>query len=179
MESALTKQQQELVEQNHNLIYKFAHQNNLSIDDYYDILAIGLCRASKMYNEDKGAFSTIAYVCMKTEVMGHWRKISAKGVIPVEKIVSYNVSPSEESNGNETYLCCIADNNCTCDIAISNVVYERFYDLLTYKEKTIVELLMNSVSQSKIAEEIGCTKQNVAYYVSQLRKKIKNYLNAC
>ena len=37
MSEQLTKQQQQLAESNHKLIYKFANQKNLAIDEYYDI----------------------------------------------------------------------------------------------------------------------------------------------
>ena len=42
----LTKEQKELVENNHKLIYYYIHKNGLSVDEYYDILAIGLCKAA-------------------------------------------------------------------------------------------------------------------------------------
>lgn len=175
MGETLAKQQQELVEKNHNLIYKFAHQNNLSIDDYYDVMAIGLCYAAKAYDESKGAFSTFAYTCMKNELSNYWRSIHARGAIPIEKIVSYDASASEDSSDNEGFLNCFADNSCTCDIATSNVMYESFCNLLTDKEKIIVELLMNSLTHTQIAERMGCSKQNIGHYVYHIRKKMKEY----
>ena len=39
MNNQLTKEQQELVEKNHNLIYGFANKNKLNIEEYYGILA--------------------------------------------------------------------------------------------------------------------------------------------
>ena len=43
---SLTAEQQQLVIENHNLIYDFAKRKNLIIEEYYDILAIGLCNAA-------------------------------------------------------------------------------------------------------------------------------------
>ena len=61
MEKQLTSKQKELVEVNHNLIYKFASIKNVSIEEYYDILAIGLCKAAMAFDENKGKFSTVSF----------------------------------------------------------------------------------------------------------------------
>ena len=53
----LTSEQQEVVRKNHGLIYFYLHKNNLSIEDYYDLAAIGLCKAVLTYEKNKGAFS--------------------------------------------------------------------------------------------------------------------------
>lgn len=39
----MTKEQQKLVEDNHNLIYLYLKNSNLPVDDYYGIASIGLC----------------------------------------------------------------------------------------------------------------------------------------
>ncbi len=68
MDDALSKDQQDLVSDNHNLIYSYANKMNLDINEYYDLLAIGLCKAAKMYDPNRGyAFSTYAYFVMRNE----------------------------------------------------------------------------------------------------------------
>ena len=64
----LTKEQKELVENNHKLIYYYIHKNGLSVDEYYDILAIGLCKAALNFDESKGIkFVTYAMFVMRNE----------------------------------------------------------------------------------------------------------------
>lgn len=46
----LTQQQQHLVEDNHKLIYFYLYRNSLSVDEFYDVAAIGLCKAAITYN---------------------------------------------------------------------------------------------------------------------------------
>ena len=46
----MTEEQRLLVEENHKLIFKVIIDMNLEIDDLYDIAAIGLCKAAKVYN---------------------------------------------------------------------------------------------------------------------------------
>ena len=63
----MTDEQRKLVEDNHNLIYGFLNKKELT-DDYYDIVALGLCKAAMNYDESKGRFSTLAFKCMDREI---------------------------------------------------------------------------------------------------------------
>ena len=49
----MTEEQRKLVEDNHNLIYSFLQKYHLTIDEYYGLAAIGLCKAGKTYNGQK------------------------------------------------------------------------------------------------------------------------------
>ena len=60
----LTPEQQKLVTDNHNLIYSLANAKNIDLDEYYDVLAIGLCKAAITFDETKSKFSTYVYACM-------------------------------------------------------------------------------------------------------------------
>ena len=180
MVDCLTEQQQELVEKNHNLIYGFANRHKLPIDEYYDILAIGLCKAAQKYNNGNGVFSTFAYTCMKNVLFNYWKKNNAMGAIPDNKIVSYD-TPNlfDNVSSNNGYINCLVGSDYTCDTAMSNMMYESFCDLLTDSEKIIVKLLMDSIPQIQIAERMGYTRQSVGYYISQIRKKLTKYLETC
>lgn len=177
MGERLTERQRELVEKNHNLIYGFANRNKLSVDEYYDILAIGLCRAAKMYDANNGAFSTFAYICMKNALVNYWEQNCAKGVIPNNKIVSYD-TPNFLNNvsSDNGYINCFTENDYTCDIVMSNMMYESFCSLLTETERLVVDLLIKSIPQVQIAERMGCSKQNIRYYIDRIRKKFAKHL---
>ena len=45
-------------------MYKY----HLDVEEWYDIAAIGLCKAANTYNNDKSEFSTYAYKCMYTTI---------------------------------------------------------------------------------------------------------------
>lgn len=69
------QQRQTLIEKNHNLIYAFLKHMRLPADDYYDLAAIGLCRAADTYAEEVlTTFSTYAFRCMYHEAISYWRK---------------------------------------------------------------------------------------------------------
>lgn len=47
----LNKEQQKLVEDNHNLIYSFAKSRMVDTEEYYDVFAIGLYLSVKGYKQ--------------------------------------------------------------------------------------------------------------------------------
>lgn len=67
-------EEQRMFEENYNLIYGYMKKNkhiayNLEDDDKEQILAIGLLKAVRTYDESKGLeFSTYAYTCMRNEI---------------------------------------------------------------------------------------------------------------
>lgn len=171
MSKMLNEKQQELVEKNHNLIYKFAKNKGLAIDEYYGILAIGLCKAALAYDENKGKFSTIAYCCMSSVMKEHYRCINRQRTIPEDKIVSYNSQIGDEDI-DKSYIDTIADDCCVQDTVISNIITERIMDTLNDKERTIAKLLIDGMTHSEISAKLGYSRQNITYHAQQMRKKI-------
>lgn len=178
MKKPLTKQQQNLVTENHNLIYKFAKMKHLPIDDYYDILAIGLCEASKVFDSDSGEFSTVAFRCMENELNDYYKYIGRGKRIPEDMILSYDTPMNgDDSENNGNFLDSFADNNCVHDIVVSGIMSEILLNLLSEKEQKVVAFLMNGMNQSDIAKHMDCKRQTVKYYIVQIRKKWDTYLN--
>lgn len=70
----LTDEERELVTNNHKLIYSYLNKFHLS-NDYYDLCAIGLCRAAHFYKPENGKFSVFAFACMSNTIRMEWRKI--------------------------------------------------------------------------------------------------------
>lgn len=69
----LTAIERQFATDNHNLIYHYLHDKDLSIEDYYGAAADGLILATMAYKRkpelhDNYAFSTIAYKYMKCEI---------------------------------------------------------------------------------------------------------------
>ena len=172
----LTKEQQELVEKNHNLIYEFAKKKNLVLDDYYDILAIGLCKAASAYDKSRGKFSTIAYCCMNNILKEYYRYIGKQCAIPEDKILSYDVQLSDDDIDG-SYIDVIADDCCIQDIVTNNIITESIMNTLNDNERIVAGLLINGMKQSEIAYQIGSSRQNVGYYVQKIRKKLSEFMD--
>ena len=57
----LNTEQKKLVEDNHDLIYGFLTKYKLDFSTWYDVCAIGLCKAGMAY-DGSNRFSTFAYL---------------------------------------------------------------------------------------------------------------------
>lgn len=71
----------DLVTENESLIYHVLKQMNLynQRNEYYDVGAIGLCKASNTFDETKGyTFSTYACFCIKNQILQEIRKSKSK-----------------------------------------------------------------------------------------------------
>lgn len=176
MKTPLTKSQQELVEQNHNLIYGFANKKNISIDEYYDVLAIGLCKAAKTFDKSKDKFSTYAYNCMRNELYKYWKHKNILRCIPDNAVFSYDRHIEAEYNDKITYSDLIADDYSICDDIIDDVSITSFKSILTEIEKEIVSLLAEGMNQIEIAKFINCSRQNISRIITNnITKKWKRY----
>lgn len=172
----LTKEQKELVANNHNLIYTYAHKKDISIDEYYGTLAIGLCKAAKIYDKNKGKFSTIAYRCMENELRMHWKETQKKSVIPENFVLSYDATKTKEDFDNQNnFLENFPDYQSYNDMLYAVMSFE-FVEKLTDKENIIFQYLLDGLTHNEIANKLGCKRQSVAYHINNIRNKVIDYL---
>lgn len=173
----LTSTQQKLVEDNHNLIYGAAHKHKINLDEYYDVLAIGLCKAAMQYDESRGQFSTFAYQTMLSEYFGVLRHNKIARAVPENAIVSMNV---QIDNGSENPIS-FADMIPANDDMEGNIVSKDYVEFLCNKLqsnriKIIVTLLADGMTQADIAENLGVSRQRVGQCVDRIRKKLQRYV---
>ena len=171
----LTDEQRELAALNHNLIYSFAHKNNINVNNYYGVLAIGLCKAAKAYSKKEYAFPTLAFKCMENELNSYKRKQIKQSVIPESLIVSYDATV-KTIDGYDMFISdYIADNNLN-KYELDGSTMIEFANSLTREEKIIVNFLLDGMTQTNIAKILGYRQQNVNYRVGKIREKAKKFL---
>lgn len=175
-EDSLTEKQRVLAAQNHNLIYAYAHKNNILIGDYYDILAIGLCKAAKTYDETKSKFSTYAYKCMRNELYANWNSTKKESAIPEHIVVSYDALKRHGDSDNQSYSLEFIEDSQPYDNMMYDIMCTEFADRLSEKERKIFFYLAAGFRQTDIAHELGCSQQVVSYHVKQIRKRVISYL---
>lgn len=169
---SLTPKQQQLVADNHNLIYSLANYKHINLDEFYDVLAIGLCKAAAIFDETKGNFSTIAYTVMYNEYKIQLRQLTAARTIPQDKIVSADIKiQSEDREGNPARLIdlipdetALTEQNVMCDIT-----YRLLMDKLKEDEKEIVMMLLDGVSQVDIAKQMNFSRQYINIKIKRIR----------
>lgn len=101
----LTPEEVNFAAKNHNLVFGFLHQYNLSENDYYDVVIFGYLRAVKRYftriSLRKYSFSTIAWSCMRADLV-NFHKALATGkrsaeVISIQTDLYFNGLPMKYS----------------------------------------------------------------------------------
>lgn len=71
----LTPEQGTFAAENHGLVLKFLNENHLPEDEYYDVVIFGYLRAVRRFFTEielqKYSFSTIAWNCMRVDLINH------------------------------------------------------------------------------------------------------------
>lgn len=171
----LTEEQRKFVEDNHNLIYAFAKKNELDLEEYYDILAIGLCKAALSFDPDLGfSFSTYAYKSMKNACNMHWRhEYIAKSAVPSALIFSYNAPIT-----NEQYSKDIVDQlNAMFGIYEFDPIkieLKEFLSGLQEKEKIILCSSLYGYTQNVLASKFGVTQSEISRIRKRLLKRLED-----
>ena len=165
----LNEEQKKLVEENHNLIYWFAKKYHVPIEEYYDVLAQGLCMAAYHYDPSKCSFSTYAYLCMNTEMHVEYRKTLRKSEIPQGNIFHY------ENAWQLSDL--IPTNEKTENKVIDKISYENLIsllnDILNDKDKEVLTHILNGLTMREIAKIEGTSHQAIHNRMKKIREKVK------
>lgn len=153
----LTLDQQRIVSENHNLIYSLANKKSINLDEYYDVLAIGLCKAAIAFDNTKGKFSTLAYTVMLNEYKQELRKQQNERAIPQDKLLSFDVPiQTDQDSQFASFADVIPDNNVQVEQeAIHALTYKSLSSKLKPDEQVIFAILLDDKNQSEIASELG------------------------
>lgn len=171
----LNDEQRQFVAENHNLIYSFLNSNKLDVEEWYDLAAIGLCKAAINYNGEIAKFSTFAYKCMWNQVHIEMRKQYAIRRADDNAVLYYDAMFECSDDGDEvTFLSLIPDLKYDTgkQATIRMALYELF-NKANDKERTVLELLYRGYKQGEIARYLGHSQA----YVSRVQKKFKNLYN--
>lgn len=171
----LNNEQKNIVEANHNLIYKFAQNYHLDLEQYYDVLAIGLCKAALYYKGDtEFQFSTYAFKVMKNEYLNAYRsQFGCKRNEGDRHLISYNERKfSNGADGEcETLDFLGTSDEDMIDDVLTSVIKDDLLKRFTKKNhKQMVWLLLNGHSQLEVAK-IMDVSHTMVYHI---RKKLQN-----
>lgn len=155
------------------MIYSFLYKYHLDVEEWYDIAAIGLCKAANTYNNDKSKFSTYAYKCMYTTIIMEKRKENAMRTIPQNQIVYYEnqVNESSKDNDTSTFLNYIPSKQDIENETISALSLENIENELVGNKKKVFLLLREGYTQCEISKIIGISKQRVSKIKQEITEK--------
>ena len=177
--NSLNVKQQHLVEDNHNLIYSFAHSKKLDLEEYYDLLAIALCKAALVYDKNKGMFSTLVYMCMDNEIKLIKRKENAQKTIPKYLIDSldYIYTSDDDDVENSLKEIIIKDMFPAPDESVVNaIMFNNFYyQNLDDRERTIVDLVFEGKNQTDISKKLSVSQPQISRLIKEIKTKWIKY----
>lgn len=170
----LNDEQKILVEENHNLIYKFAQNYNLDLEQYYDVLAIGLCKAALSYKGNtEYQFSTYAFTVMRNEYINTYRSQYGYRKNEGDKyLLSYNTHAASNDAEHECEMIEFlgeSDENMIDDVLTSALEDELVKRLDKQNHKQIARLILNGCSESEVAQIMDISRTMVYH----IRKKLK------
>lgn len=163
----MTQEQERLVAENINIVYFAAKKMGCGSDE--DLIQegmVGLCKAAKGFNPDKGyKFSTYALHCIKS----HISRAYGKKIVPAISI--------------EAPIC--EDGLTLGDIIESGVQPDDYLDLWAVSErinslppmdKAIISGLISGQRQREIANDLGLTQAQISRSKRAIEKKIKQII---
>lgn len=172
----LNDEQRRLVELNHNLIYSFLRSKYLSMDsveDWYGVAAIGLCKAALVYDENREAkFSTLAYICMNNEVRMVLRKKRINNVISLYTETTEDKKSYIEEIIPDTY-------DFTYSVYLNDAISSASKNLTERNQKILNLIIDNGMKCSEVAVIFGISKQMVNRIYHNFISKIKDYFDEC
>lgn len=177
VDTPLTNEQQKLVSDNHNLIYAYARKHNLDLDEYYGILAIGLCKAALIFDSNLGfMFSTLAHVSMHHECYSYQRDMSRrKRYIPDELMMSLDAPVDDDPYSKELYDKIYDIFNDKYRTGVIKTELKDFIRTLRQTDQLILFYTFQGYEQKEIAAALGMTRANVNGRLHVLKKR----WNAC
>ena len=166
----LTKEQKTLVEENIGLIPFTMKKNGIAsdYDEWYGVLAEGLCLAALNYDSTLSKFSTFAIHCMENKIRHERRKTFAS--MRRDITISLDESIHLEDSHKELTLQDIIGTSLSVD---EQFISFRLEEYLTDKELFIIDLLMKGFGQEYIARKLNMSQANVYRILKEIRNKIK------
>ena len=170
----MTKRQQKLIEDNHNLIYSFLGKYYLPIEEFYGVAAIGLCKSALTYKEGGYQFSTYAYTCMLNEIKMSKRKSASKKAIPQSQIMSYEADLMMHDGSTESFLNILPSTESVENSSLSKLMFREYIKKAKDRDKKILILFSGGYKQREICKIVGCSQPEV----SRAKKRFEDYLNS-
>lgn len=161
----LTEEEKKIVEDNEGLIYSFCYSNGLNINEYYDLLAIELCKCVMSWDKIR-PISVFAYKCFKNAVYASWRYNKAQ-----KRDCNRTVNLTCEYNDEQEELW-VTDNS----VDVESIVISK--DLIKIiNSKEIWQLYVSGYKRWEICKILNMPASTVSFNVNKLKMEVENYYN--
>lgn len=163
----MTKEQEQLVTDNHNLIYHIINKCGLSTEEYYDVCAIGLCKAASTYDSSKDVkFATYAGVCIENQIKLELR--NKKKYYASVYSLDRTFNNTSDGTGEISYM----ENITTGLSAYDEILPYQLDKVLNAREYKLVALVLQGYTQVEIGNIIGISQTMVSRMFSKIKQKL-------
>lgn len=136
-------------------------------DDLFSDGLMGLLKAIRYYNEDKGAsFATFASLCVDTSM----RTCVAKALkaSPINKDDDFDFDSLQDDGKSADDIIIDKEQN--------GEFYKKLSRILTDKEMTVLDMYLRHFSYQQIGEALGIKEKSVDNALQRAKSKIRNNL---
>ena len=152
----LTEEQSQVVADNHNLIYWYAHKAHLNLDAWYDLLTIELCYSVLKHDPEKSVLSTFFKLRCDWLVCKEYRKTNSKK--------RFCESIQYIDDVGYTDLLKVKDHLTPIEETL------EFAELVAVENGIVLRMKYEGYSQMEIAKQLGVSQS----YVSKILRKLKD-----
>ena len=176
----LTAEEKVFAAENYKIIYGYMQGRGLDPEEWYCACAYGYIRAVKLWKPEKGKFSTLAYLSMRSEVH-HVITIAAAEKRTKYKTQSFNLLHSEsEKSTNEKFslIDMITGGENQTGAVETKMVIDDVLANSSERDRIAARMVLNGATQKEIAKYYGVTVEAINARLQRVRKKIRKQL-AC
>ena len=176
--SPLTDTERDFAEKNYKLIYAYLVRRKLNPEDWYGICALAYIKAIKLFDCDRGSFSSFAYLVMDSEV-----KHTCKSADAQKRTKFYTTSldvPVPRSENKETFslLEIIPDEKNDLGAVDTRLIVDKVIKSLQARDRYVLCAYMQGVPEKDIAENLGnISRAAVSHRLQKARKKVWDQLS--
>ena len=175
----MTTENQNLIENNMKLVYKFCVNHNIKDEDVIQDLFMHLCDVIEQYDSTKSAFSTWVYtICLHHLYRMHYRE-STQSRTPTGEVISLDITIENDKTGG---ISSMEELIGTDDVELARMedkilvdyIIKRFKELYPKNADRDLDIFLcytrDKNRQDVIAKKYNITKQRV----SQIYARVKN-----
>lgn len=163
--------QRQLVEDNHNLIYSYLHTKRLNTEEWYDLLAIGLCKAAIDYDPALSAFSTFAYTVMRNITWKEFRDGRSVKRTANHTATSLDIVVLDESH--TTILDLTADTINIEEEIVAKLTVTKALSRVSERDAKCIKLITSGYRQQDIGDILGISQVQVSRIKTKFITKLK------
>ena len=145
-------------------------------EDFQQLARIGLWNACLRFDPERGAFLTIAYRAIWSEIQHHFRIQGAKSRVPKEVLVELDAPMGHRSQTRHE------NDYCTLHDVLPDrkngqwVDFEGFWNQLNDVQRQIVGMRMEGYTMNEIGLVLGVTLQRVQQRLTEARRVFERYV---